>query len=126
MRADRLLASPLARARQTAELAVAAGLAPRLELAEALAPGGDPLPLIGTWLAELGPSGGSRRRLALVGHEPDLGLLVARLIGAVPGSIDLRKAGLAVLRLPGPATSGLAGRARLRLLLAPRLLLAGS
>jgi hypothetical protein len=31
-----------------------------------------------------------------------------------------------VLRLPGPATSGLAGRARLRLLLAPRLLLAGS
>ena len=116
MRADRLLASPLARARQTAELAVAAGLAPRLELAEALAPGGDPLPLIGTWLAELGPSGGSRRRLALVG----------RLIGAVPGSIDLRKAGLAVLRLPGPATSGLAGRARLRLLLAPRLLLAGS
>ena len=129
MRADRLLASPLARARQTAELAVAAGLAPRLELAEALAPGGDPLPQLrqpGADQGELGPSGGSRRRLALVGHEPDLGLLVARLIGAVPGSIDLRKAGLAVLRLPGPATSGLAGRARLRLLLAPRLLLAGS
>jgi len=126
LRADRLLASPLARARQTAELAVAAGLAPRLELAEALAPGGDPVPLIGTWLAELAATGGERRRLALVGHEPDLGLLVARLIGAVPGSIDLRKAGVAVLRLPGPATAGLEGRARLLLLLAPRLLLAGS
>jgi phosphohistidine phosphatase SixA len=74
LRADRLLASPLARARQTAELAVAAGLAPRLELAEALAPGGDPLPLIGTWLAELAATGGERRRLALVGHEPELGL----------------------------------------------------
>lgn len=147
LRADRLLASPLARARQTAELAVAAGLAPRLDLAEALAPGGDPLPLIGAWLADLGggpapgPAGaagasagagsggggrGGRRRLALVGHEPDLGTLAARLIGAAPGSIDLRKAGLAVLRLPGPAIpAGLEGRARLRLLIAPRVLLAG-
>lgn len=138
LRADRLLASPLARARQTAELAVAAGLAPRLDLAEALAPGGDPLPLIGAWLADLaaapaapdieasgsGAPGGGRRRLALVGHEPDLGELAARLIGAVPGSIDLRKAGLAVLRLPGPAVpAALEGRARLRLLIAPRLLL---
>lgn len=147
LRADRLLASPLARARQTAELAVSAGLAPRLDLAEALAPGGDPLPLIASWMADLGgaaqgqagagagrgPGGpgsgagcGGRRRLALVGHEPDLGTLAARLIGAAPGSIDLRKAGLAVLRLPGPAIpGGLEGRARLRLLIAPRLLLPG-
>jgi phosphohistidine phosphatase len=113
--ADRLLSSPLVRARQTAELAVAAGLAPALSLTDALAPGADPLPL----LADRAASG----RLLLVGHEPDLGDLAARLIGAPPGSIALKKAGLAVLDLPTPFTPG---QARLRLLLAPRQLLGGN
>jgi len=48
---ERLIASPLLRARQTAEIAVAAGLAPALELATALEPGGDALPLLAAWLA---------------------------------------------------------------------------
>ncbi|MFQ6538485.1 MULTISPECIES: phosphohistidine phosphatase SixA [Aphanothece] len=113
--ADRLLSSPLVRARQTAELAVAAGLAPAVTLTDALAPGGDPLPL----LADLAAGG----RLLLVGHEPDLGDLAARLIGAPPGSIALKKAGLAVLDLPTPRTPG---QACLRLLLAPRQLLGGN
>jgi len=115
LRADRLLSSPYCRARQTAELALAAGLAPQLELAEVLAPGGDPLPLLATgWPPPVS-------RLLLVGHEPDLGDLAARLIGAAPGAIPLRKAGLAVLRLP-PGPPG-AATASLRLLLTPRLLL---
>lgn len=111
---ERLLSSPLRRARQTAELAVAGGLAPALELAAALAPGGDPLPLL---RQALGPG-----RLALVGHEPDLGDLAARLIGAPPGSLVLKKAGVVLLELPDAEPA----QGRLRLLLGPRQLLAGS
>jgi phosphohistidine phosphatase len=88
--ADRLLSSPLVRARQTAEIAVAAGLASRLELDGALAPGGDPLPLV---LAS------SCSRLMLVGHEPDLSQLACRLLGAPAGAIQLKKAGLALIVL---------------------------
>jgi len=79
--AERLVSSPLVRARQTGEIAVAAGLAPRLELDGALAPGGDPLPLV--WES-------SCSRLVLVGHEPDLGLLACRLLGA-PARPDSRR-----------------------------------
>ena len=69
----------------------------------------------------------SRQRLLLVGHEPDLGLLAARLLGAEPGSITLRKAGMALLRLP-PVEVGcpLAGTARLEWLVRPKLWMARS
>ncbi len=90
---DRLLSSPLLRAQQTAELALAAGLAPQLELAQALAPGGEAPALLRT----LQGHGVSWRRLALVGHEPDLSTLAAGLIGASPGSLQLKKAGVALL-----------------------------
>ncbi len=103
---DRLLSSPLQRAVQTGELGVAAGLAQALELEARLAPGGDPGPLLqpGPW-----------RRLGLVGHEPDLGDLASRLLGAPAGTITLRKAGIVLIRLG-------AGGARLEALIGPRLL----
>jgi phosphohistidine phosphatase len=112
-----LLSSPLRRARQTGELACAAGLARALQLAEGLAPGGDPWPLLGGLTAG--------RRLGLVGHEPDLGLLASALIGAGPGTLVLKKAGVALLDvavIPGSRRP----RGRLRLLIGPRQLLAGS
>ncbi|MFN9635850.1 MAG: phosphohistidine phosphatase SixA [Synechococcaceae cyanobacterium] len=118
--ADRLIASPLRRARETAELAVAAGLASALELAESLAPGGDSLAALPPWLEALPAAEGSRPRLLLVGHEPDLSDLATRLLGAPPGRLALRKAGLVALRLPSSARPG---QARLHLLLSPRLLL---
>ena len=67
-------------------------------------------------------------RLLLVGHEPDLGLLGARLLGAPPGAIVLRKAGLALLELPAPGQAiGVAlGHWRLRLLLTPALMVGGA
>lgn len=114
--ADQLCSSPLLRARQTAELALAAGLAPGgLALAEALAPGGAAL----AWLQGLAAGEGlAGQRLALVGHEPDLGDLAAALIGAPAGSLQLKKAGVALLRWqPG------AGPGRLLLLATPKLLL---
>lgn len=107
--ADQLISSPLLRARQTAQIAVAAGLAPGLAIDAALAPGGAALVLVRTCQAE---------RLMLVGHEPDLGALACLLIGAPAGAVSLKKAGLAVITLqPVPS---------LRLLLAPRVLLAAA
>lgn len=121
LRCDPLLSSPLLRAHQTAELAVAAGLAPALQLAPALAPGGDAY----GWLQDLisisssASSSTNDRRLGLVGHEPDLSALAARLIGAPAGSLRLKKAGVLVLAWqPG------CGPAQLQLLASPKLLLA--
>ena len=153
LKAERLVSSPLVRARQTAEIALSLGLAPGLELATALEPEADPLPLLARWLADhaAAPPAPALARsvpdqptatdaprtpgdrpcsLALVGHEPDLGDLAARLLGAPLGSIVLRKAGLALLVLPGSALGVLEDRAaagawRLELLLTPRVLLAG-
>jgi len=77
-RIDLVLTSPLVRARQTADI-VMAGLspAPSLNTFEALAPGHSPADVaqgLGAFV--------SRHAIALVGHEPDLGLLAAWLIGA--------------------------------------------
>ncbi|MBM5803507.1 MAG: phosphohistidine phosphatase SixA [Cyanobacteria bacterium K_DeepCast_35m_m2_155] len=111
-----LFSSPLLRARQTAELAVAAGLAPALQLAPALAPGGD----AAAWLQQqaAAPQCAAVNRLALVGHEPDLSALAAALIGAPRGSLQLKKAGVIVLNWQPPA-----GAASLQWLASPRLLL---
>jgi phosphohistidine phosphatase len=73
---DRLVSSPLVRARQTAELALGAGLAPSLELATALEPGADPLPLLARWLASTPkpvapqPLGGGGAQLARISPPP--------------------------------------------------------
>jgi len=122
---DWILTSPLPRARQTAELAIAAGLAPQLSLAHELAPGADPLDLLARWLGP-DPPGPLWRRLCLVGHEPDLSQLAARLCGAPAEALRLKKAGAAVLELELPAAgqepaTALAG-ACLTHLLTPRSL----
>ncbi len=121
---DRLVSSPLVRARQTAEIAVAAGLAPELVLSDALAPGADPLPQLQAWWPSAASAGQRPRRLGLVGHEPDLSRLAARLIGAGAGAIALRKAGVVLLELhEAEDAQGTVPRASLRLLLSPRVLL---
>jgi phosphohistidine phosphatase len=75
---DRVLTSPLVRARQTAEI-VAAGLACRepLLVVDALRPGARFEALMAA-LERLG----RERAIALVGHEPSMGEFGARLIGA--------------------------------------------
>jgi phosphohistidine phosphatase len=91
-----VLFSPKVRARQTAELA-AAGWSEeqrgRLSVHPALA-GPFERADARDALAGVGEDG----RLLLVGHEPDLSRLVGDLTG---GSVDLKKGGLAVLRLEG-------------------------
>ena len=124
---DLVLSSPLVRARQTAELMVETGLAPELEIAAALAPLSDPLPLLERWLGPLSPRPGWRR-LAFVGHEPDLSTLAALLIGVPMAraheALQLKKAGVVLLQWPASGPTGeLLGSARLELLLPPRILL---
>lgn len=74
---DVILTSPLVRARQTAEV-IGSELEsmPHIVHAESLAPGG-------TYQAVLDDleKHGRRERIALVGHEPGIGELTARLIG---------------------------------------------
>jgi phosphohistidine phosphatase len=75
---DEIFTSPLVRARQTAEL-LAAGVEgkPPVKLLETLAPGHTSSSVMAN-LARVA----KRRRIALVGHEPELGELAAYLIGA--------------------------------------------
>jgi phosphohistidine phosphatase len=83
VRFDRVLASPLVRTRQTADLfARVLGRSSDVILIDALSPGGTPTAVIGS-LGEQVRQGS----IGVVGHEPDLGRLAARLIGtkaAVP------------------------------------------
>jgi phosphohistidine phosphatase len=118
-----LISSPLVRARQTGEIALEAGLGSSLRCSAALAPEADPQPLLRDWWAQLRGSGNGAR-LLLVGHEPDLSLLACRLIGAPPGALALKKAGIAVLVWPGPVAPRFdaAPTAQLRLLLTPKAL----
>jgi phosphohistidine phosphatase len=74
---DIVLTSPLVRARQTAEI-IAAGFDPRPHLAaiDSLAPGAPYAAVIADLEKHM-----RKGRIALVGHEPALGELAARLIG---------------------------------------------
>jgi phosphohistidine phosphatase len=78
VRFDVILTSPLVRARQTAEI-IGAGLEPRPHLVnvDSLTPDGSYAAVI----ADLGKQA-KRERIALVGHEPSIGDLAARLIGS--------------------------------------------
>ncbi|HXP37085.1 MAG TPA: hypothetical protein VN817_04910, partial [Solirubrobacteraceae bacterium] len=93
---ESVLFSPKTRARQTAELAAEQWEPARRELLhelDALAAGFDGAQALDA-LAGLSADG----RLLIVGHEPDLSGVVADLTG---GRIDLKKGGLAVVRLEG-------------------------
>ena len=112
------LSSPLRRARETAQIASEVGLlgleSPGFVFDGAFAPGGDPVPVIAALRQR--PLPDAPQRLIIVGHEPDLGDLAAWLIGAPPGAIGLKKAGVALLSL-GPE------QGQLKLLMAPRQIL---
>ncbi len=103
---ERVLASPLRRAVETAEIvAEAFGSTDDVDTTPALAPGAGPDAVI-TALADVGrPSG-----IVLVGHEPDLAALASTLLTGTAGLVHMgfRKAGLAgivVASLP-PRSAG--------------------
>jgi phosphohistidine phosphatase len=100
-----LLSSPKERAQRTAKVAAQAWgeeQRKRLQIHAPLAEGFDARQALAA-LAQSLPArevaqGG---RLLLVGHEPDLSSVVAELTGA---RIDLKKGGLAVVRIEGPSS----------------------
>jgi phosphohistidine phosphatase len=101
---DEILTSPKERALRTATLALAewgGERLGRLRVHPPLSEGFD-APQAVTLLAQLGPDG----RLLVVGHEPDLSHVAAELTGA---RIDLKKAGLAVVRIAARAATDSGG-----------------
>lgn len=112
---DFVLTSPLVRARETAQV-LAAGLKPKPAIAEieALSPGGRPQAVIEAIKTHVK----RHRRLAVVGHEPDLGELAARLLGA-RGSIEFKKGAVCLIEVDGATPEG---PGTLRWMLTPRAL----
>ena len=111
---DVVLTSPLVRARQTAEL-VAEGFdsRPQLVTSEALAPGGSYQAV----LADL-EKHARRGRIALVGHEPGIGELAARLIGT-RHPVEFKKGAICRIDVE---TLPPAGPGNLRWFLTPKIL----
>ena len=114
---DLVLSSPLTRAWQTAEILASEAGWPTPTRSDALA-AGEPLSAV---LDALTPHLG-RDSVALVGHEPDLSELASFLIAGTPnGRVEMKKGGVACLRVDGEARPA-AGM--LRWLLTPGVVLA--
>lgn len=106
-----VVASPLVRALQTAEI-VHARVKPssEVEVDRAFAPRGDALGFV----REAARAG--RKRVMVVGHEPDLSILIATLLGE-PLPLAMQKAMVVSLRID-PA----GGETKLRFVLDPKIL----
>jgi phosphohistidine phosphatase len=112
---DRLLTSPLTRARETAKILTEVAGWPAAKIAPELSPGEGATVVLMLLAKE------RSKRVALVGHQPDLSaLLTACLLEA--GSnlpIEMKKNAVACLSFDGRAR---AGRAALKWLATPRML----
>ena len=111
---DVVLTSPLTRARQTAELlAEALPGRPSVQTMESLSPGSS----YTSFVQELAKHA-RRSRIACVGHEPDLGQLAARIIGA-RRPLEFKKGGVCRIDLD---SLPLTGPGHLRWFVTPRML----
>lgn len=118
LRFDLILTSPLVRARQTADILKTAKLSDRLEESIDLASDGDMEAWL-SWFEEWRQKGGSK--LALVGHQPNLGNWAEILIwGEVRGRLVVKKGGAIGLTLP--ETGSPVGRSQLFWLASPKFL----
>ena len=95
LKIDTLIASPLTRARETADFVAQALHPPRNETSELLSPGCD--------LRELGKlllAYPQAQELMIVGHEPDLSGIIAQLVGAdTSAQVQMKKAACCCLKL---------------------------
>jgi phosphohistidine phosphatase len=102
VRLDKVVASPLVRARQTAEALLEHWAAPKPELRECddLAPGGRPKKAARFLMALEGQA------IAVVGHEPDISAFLGWLIGDKGVQVALAKSGAALVRFEGSPAKG--------------------
>jgi phosphohistidine phosphatase len=110
-----VLTSPLARARQTADILTAVTRWPRAHEVAALAPGHTPEQVLAILRGQAAES------LALVGHEPGFSQLLAACV-AGPGArlqCELKKGGAACLEFSAAVRPG---HARLKWLITPKAL----
>jgi phosphohistidine phosphatase len=116
-RVDGVWTSPLVRARQTAEILIEQTGWPVPGESAALAPEAPPRGILGL-LREHRGSG----RIALVGHEPSLHLILGLLVSGSPegAGIEMKKGGAALVRFDSAPA---AGAGVLRWLLPPRAIL---
>jgi len=112
---DLVLTSPLVRTRQTAEI-IASSFEPRPAVVtiESLAPGGSHAAV----MADL-EKHSRRSRIALVGHEPGIGELAARLVGT-RHAIEFKKGAICRVDLD---TLPPAGPGNLRWFVTPKILI---
>jgi phosphohistidine phosphatase len=110
---DQVLTSPRIRAARTAEIAARAwgGMKPKTDPALASGSVRQMLAMLAGWPKDA--------TIVIVGHEPDLSALLARLLGGAESTrLIFRKGGAALLELPGPPGHG----GRLVWYLRPRIL----
>jgi phosphohistidine phosphatase len=112
---DRLLTSPLVRARQTAQILTEVAGWPQAEVAPELSPGGG-VPAVLTLLGRQ-----RSKRIAIVGHQPALGALLTACLLGEDGTlaVDLKKNAVACVSFAGSPRAGLAV---LKWLATPRML----
>ncbi len=86
---EHIITSPLVRAKQTADVFVQhLQTKPSLSISDALAPAGSPAAVVQDIVKQA-----RKGRIALVGHEPNLGELAARLIGSRT-PLEFKKGGI--------------------------------
>jgi phosphohistidine phosphatase len=92
-----IVTSPFLRCVQTAEaLAAAVGPEAKVFQRKELRPGGDPKHLL-AWTEE---HAAGLEQIAWVGHAPDVGYLVAALIGLENGWLEMKKGAIAAIGFP--------------------------
>ena len=118
---DLILTSPLVRAYQTAEILQQMGLSQKIEIFKPLSPDGNIQEWL-EWLRKQFSSVNSDYKLAMVGHQPDLGNWSEMLVwGNIKEQIIVKKAGvigLSILNIDRPL-----GTSTLFLLTSPKWLI---
>jgi phosphohistidine phosphatase len=114
LQANRVITSPLRRARETAEITAKILKIPILEEWDELKPNGSK-PALYRKLARIEQNSG----LILVGHEPYLSSMIGEIIGTTGARLILKKGGLGKIRITSftPQVSG-----ELRWLLTPKII----
>ena len=81
---------------QTAEILAASCASAKLVARKELLPGGDPKHLM-AWTEK---HADGLKQVAWVGHNPDVGYLVAALIGLENGYLEMKKGAIAAIQFP--------------------------